>query len=197
MTNPVTIHEIDFSIDDNVEFFACFENTISHLSSDADILDIASQISAQLTQKLFQVREDRIAEEAERNKPKNRFSNFGHRTSTASTASAGNKFSSFKSSEVTLNSLTLSALIKSLSNLGILQDAHLTDTYRLLNSPYSYTISKEEWSSPFGNVGTTAEPLLNELIDRLHINGALDKDSFIAQVLQNAKPTNNGLSQYL
>ena len=49
MTNPVTIHEIDFSSDDNIEFFASFENTINHLSSDADILETASQISAQLT----------------------------------------------------------------------------------------------------------------------------------------------------
>lgn len=197
MTNPVTIHEIDFSSDDNIEFFASFENTITHLSSDSDVLDIASQISAQLTQKLFQVREEHIAEEVERNKPKNRFSNFGQRTSVTTTVSVGNKFSSFNASEVTLDSLSLSALIKSLSSLGILQDAHLADTYRLLNSPYSYTISKDEWSSPFGNIGTTAEPLLDELIDRLHINGSLDKVSFIAQVLQNAKPTNSGLSQYL
>lgn len=143
-------------ITDQLEMELVFDDFFNEYTTEVTIADISTLMSYAIEEEL--TRYKKVKEEQKT-----------LQTPPSSPTLNNKKYSTFKKTEIKaidINTLSLKELLKAMKKTGILNESFLDDVYRFHNTPYSYTITENKWSSPFSTEGTTTESLLDELFSR-------------------------------
>lgn len=170
----------------NLTFTLSFQNFVNEKTQNFEIEFLAEEVQSLVKNHLFALRAEKIKSQNNQS-----FSNFGTRKTTHGFSSLQQQTPApqpipVKTIHDQIAELSLSDVIRALQKLSAMSSV-FTDMYSFNGSSYSYTITSNSWSSPFGTQGTQASELLNDLVThlKLHEMRYQSVNDFFQSVLDN------------
>ncbi len=150
------------------------KDSITHASSNYDIITLTAQLAEQLKDHLVilhnakkQAETERVEQEKAAAKKRRRFSNFTEDVSTTQVP------------QNSKNSVTLAIVQKRLEQDGLTMNSGLPEIVRFRNTPYAYTVKSNEWTSPLGATGVAASDFLADVAKNIYKMNDTDVAAFV------------------